>query len=57
MYLAVTYLVFHVGEEDIPDHCDHIDVQHTVRSWHKIKVDGLRWWPDEPVKLGKKSKI
>lgn len=53
---VVTYLVFHVGEKNIPDHCNDIDIQHTVSSWHQEEVDGLRRWPDEPVKLETKTR-
>lgn len=51
--MAATYLVLHVRKKDVPDHCDYINVEHSVGGWHQEEVDGLRWRPDEPIKLGK----
>ena len=42
-----------VGQEDVPNDGDHIDVENSECWRNHGEVDVLRWWPNAPVKLEK----
>jgi hypothetical protein len=49
--------VLDVGEEDVPDDCDDVDVEDAIgrRDPHEVQVLGRR--PDAPVELKLKNLI
>jgi hypothetical protein len=49
--------VLDVGEEDVPDDCDDVDVEDSIgrRDPHEVQVLGRR--PDAPVELKLKNLI
>ncbi len=43
--------MFHEGEEDIPDECDKVNVDHAIRLGNIGEVDVLTWRPYKPIEL------
>jgi hypothetical protein len=43
--------VFDVGQEDVPDDGDDVDVEDAVGLRHPHEVDVLRRRPDAPIEL------